>query len=92
MDKEEQDNIEKFLKLRNVVKINLLDCFEKIDKEVDAGGEMILFYMISELIKPLFGIQKNIKDIYFTTNNLMELIQEFSEEKVIELTKKIDEE
>lgn len=92
MDKEEQDNIEKFLKLRNVVKINLLDCFEKIDKAVDAGGEMIFFYMISELIKPLFGIQKNIKDIYFTTNNLMELIQEISEEKVIELTKKIDEE
>ena len=92
MDKEEQDNIEKFLKLRNAVTINLLDCFEKIDKAVDAGGEMIFFYMISELIKPLFGIQKNIKDIYFTTNNLMELIQEISEEKVIELTKKIDEE
>ena len=43
MDKEEQANLEKFLKLRNAVTINLLDCFEKIDKAVDAGGEMIFF-------------------------------------------------
>jgi hypothetical protein len=92
MDKDEKNNLEKFLKLRNVVKINLLDCFEKIDKEVDNDGEMILFYMISELIQPLFGIQKNLKDMYFTKNHLMECIQEISEEKLIKLTKKNDEE
>lgn len=92
MDNDQQEEFENFLKLRTAVKIDLLDCFKKIDKETGGDGEMIIFIMIYSLIEPLFGIQESLKDIHFTRDNLIEYVQNISDKSIIELTKKIDEE